>query len=482
MNTNLNRRDFLKGLGLTAASLALPGCASASQNVSGGDSRPPNFIIIFCDDLGYGDIGCFGSTKHRTPNLDRMAAEGMRFTSFYVTSGVCTPSRSSLMTGCYPRRVNMHENDTGLCVLFPVNKKGLNPQEITIADLLKRQGYATACIGKWHLGDQAQFLPTRQGFDYYFGIPYSNDMGKGKNNNRPPLPLLRNEKVIEAPAKQDTLTKRYTEETIKFITVHKDTPFFIYLPHTMPHNPVHASEKFRGKSANGRFGDVVEEIDWSTGEILAALKNLGIDESTLVVFTSDNGAHNIFGGGNGLLRGHKGSTWEGGMREPCIVRWPGKIPAGKTCDEIATTMDLLPTFAQLAGTKPPTDRIIDGKNIESLFSGKKGAKSPHEAFYYYQIDQLQAVRSGKWKLHLKLEAKKRNWGKPVSNSPLQLYNLDADIGEQNNVADSNPDVVKRLLSYAEKARDDLGDLNRKGRNQRPAGWVENPKPLLLEPV
>lgn len=478
MKKNLKRRDFLKVAGLTAASMAMPGCAVASQQRS-GVRRPPNFIIIYCDDLGYGDVGCFGSTKHRTPNLDKMAQEGMRFTSFYVTSGVCTPSRSSLMTGCYPRRVNMHANDTGLCVLFPVNKKGLNPNEITIADLLKKQGYATACFGKWHLGDQPQFLPTRQGFDYYFGIPYSNDMGKGKNNNRPPLPLLRNERVIEAPADQNTLTKRYTEEVIKFIADNKDKSFFIYLPHTMPHNPVHASEKFRGKSANGRYGDAVEEIDWSTGEILKSLSELDIEDRTLVIFTSDNGASSSFGGGNDPLRGHKGSTWEGGMREPCIVRFPGKIPAGKTCNEIATTMDLLPTFAKLAGTKPPADRIIDGRDIWPLMTGKKGAKSPHKAFYYYQIDQLQAVRSGPWKLHLSLKPKRRNWGKPIPNSPLQLYNLDSDIAEKNNVADKNPDVVKRLLALAEKARDDLGDLDRKGKNQRPAGWVENPKPLLL---
>ena len=247
----------------------------------------------------------------------------------------------------------------------------------------------------------------------------------------------------------------------------------------MPHNPVHASEKFRGKSANGRYGDTVEEIDWSTGEILAALKKFGIDNRTLVIFTSDNGASNRFGGGNGPLRGHKGSTWEGGMREPCIIRFPGKIPAGKTCDEIATTMDLLPTLAELAGTKSPIDRIIDGRDIWPLMAGKKNAKSPHKVFYYYQIDQLQAVRSGPWKLHLPLKTKRRNWGKPIPNSPLQLYNLDSDIAEKNNVADKNPDVVKRLLTLAEKARDDLGDLNRKGKNQRPAGWVENPKPLLL---
>ena len=476
MKKNLNRRDFLKVISLSVMG------GSLKAKGFGDSSTPPNFIIIFCDDLGYGDLGCFGSTKHRTPNLDRMAAEGMRFTSFYVTSGVCTPSRASLMTGCYPRRVNMHQNDNGLCVLFPVNKKGLNPDEIIVAEILKTQGYATACIGKWHLGDQREFLPTSQGFDYYFGIPYSNDMGTRKGTNRPPLPLLRNEKVIEAPANQDTLTKRYTEQAIKFITANKDRPFFIYLPHTMPHNPVHASEKFHGKSANGRYGDAVEEIDWSTGQILTTLKKFGIDGRTLVVFTSDNGASNRFGGSNGPLRGHKGSTWEGGMREPCIMRWLGKIPAGKTCDEITTTMDLLPTFAKLAGTKPPSPPkagVIDGKDIWPLMSGEKGAKSPHEAFYYYQIDQLQAVRSGKWKLHLPLKIKKRNWGKGIPDTPLQLYDLKANIGETNNVADQHPDVVKRLLALAEKAREDLGDLNRKGKNQRPAGWVASPKLLLL---
>ena len=479
MNENMSRRYFLKALGIGAASFALPECLSAAEKNTKSAHRPPNFIVIFCDDLGYGDVGCFGSNKHRTPNIDKMADEGMRLTSFYVTSGVCTPSRSSLMTGCYPRRVNMHQNDTGLCVLFPVNKKGLNPDEITIADLLKQKGYATCCIGKWHLGDQPQFLPTKQGFDQYFGIPYSNDMGGRKDSNRPPLPLVQNEKVIEAPVDQDTLTKRYTEEAIKFITANKDKPFFLYLPHSMPHNPVHASEKFRGKSANGRYGDAVEEIDFSTGQILATLKKLNLDQQTLVLFTSDNGASNRFGGGNGPLRGHKGSTWEGGMREPCVVRWPGKIPAGKTCDEIATTMDLLPTFARLAGTKPPTDRIIAGKDIRPLLFGKQGAKSPHEAFYYYQIDQLQAVRSGRWKLHLPLKLKKRNWGKGTPNTELQLYDLKTDIGETNNLADKYPEVVHTLVFYAEKARADLGDVDRKGKGQRPAGRVEKPRPLLL---
>jgi len=264
-----------------------------------------------------------------------MAAEGMRFTSFYVTSGVCTPSRSSLMTGCYPRRVNMHESGRNEWVLFPVARKGLNPNEITIAEVLKAQ------------------------VDYYYGIPYSNDMGARQRKQNPPLPLLRNEKVIEAPADQNTLTKRYTQEVLKFITTNKDNPFFVYLPHTMPHNPVHSSEKFHGKSANGGYGDATEEIDWSTGEILGTLKKLSIDDRTLVVFTSDNGAAKRWGGSNLPLSGFKGSTMEGGMREPCVMRWPGKIPAGKTCDELASTLDLMPTLARLAGTKPPTDRIID---------------------------------------------------------------------------------------------------------------------------
>lgn len=479
MKKNLNRRDFIKSVGLAATALAAPSCSTLAQQTA-GKTRRPNFIIIFCDDLGYGDIGCFGSTKNRTPNLDRMAAEGTRFTSFYVTSGVCTPSRSSLMTGCYPRRVNMHQNDTGLCVLFPVNKKGLNPDEITIAEILHRQGYATACVGKWHLGDQPPFLPTRQGFDCYFGIPYSNDMGSREGTNRPPLPLLRNEKVIEAPADQNTLTKRYTEEVVRFITANKDKPFFVYLPHTMPHTPLHVSDAFRGRSANGLYGDVVEELDWSLGQILQTLRELDLAEKTLVVFTSDNGATAQKGRSNGPLRGHKGTTWEGGQREPCVIWWPGNVPTGKTCDELTCTMDLLPTFARLAGTKPPGDRIIDGKDIWPLMSGQKGAKSPHEVFYYYQVNQLQAVRSGKWKLHLPLKQKRKNWGKPTLDVPLQLYDLQADIGETNNVADQHPDVVKRLLALAEKAREDLGDIGREGKGQRPAGWVENPQPLLLE--
>ncbi|MHC4192992.1 MAG: sulfatase family protein, partial [Planctomycetota bacterium] len=391
-------------------------------------------MIIFCDDLGYGDLACFGSKLHRTPNLDRMAEQGTKFTSFYVTSSVCTPSRASLMTGCYPKRVDMHQDSHGKCVLFPVDGKGLNPNEITIAEILKKQGYAACCIGKWHLGDQPPFLPTRHGFDHYFGIPYSNDMGTRKETMNPPLPLMQNEEVIEAPAIQDTLTKRYTEEAIRFINKNKDRPFFLYLPHTMVHDPLNPGNRFRGKSANGLYGDAVEEIDFYTGQILSTLRDLHLDKKTFVIFTSDNGASDRYGGSNAPLRGHKGTTFEGGMREPCIMWWPGQIPAGRTCDEIAVTIDLLPTFAHLTGTQPPTDRIIDGRNIWPIISGQRNAGSPHEAFYYYQIDQLQAVRSGKWKLHLPLKPKKRHWGKPIPQAPLALYDLENDIAEKNNLA------------------------------------------------
>ena len=432
----------------------------------------PNFIIISCDDMGYSDIGCFGSDKNRTPNIDRMAAEGMRFKSFYVTSGVCSPSRASLMTGCYPMRVGMHENSKGFYVLFPQDQKGLHPKEVTIAEILKKQDYATACIGKWHLGDQPEFLPRQQGFDYYYGLPYSNDM-----RENPPLPLIRNETVIEAPAFQETLTQRYTIETINFIHTNKDKPFFIYLAHTMPHLPWHVSADFKGKSANGMYGDVIEEIDHSTGKILEALKEAGVDDNTVIVFTSDNGGIRR---NNHPLSGGKATIMEGGMRVACVMRWPGKIPAGASCDEICTTMDLLPTFARLAGSREPDDRIIDGKNILDLMQQKKGARSPHGAFYYYFMSQLRAVRSGPWKLHLGLDPMLEKWnGSPTGQCVAALYNLDSDIAEKENIIEDHPRVVKRLMKLAEKARQDIGDYKLQGSGIRAGGWVENPVPLKL---
>ena len=435
-------------------------------------ASPPNIILVFMDDLGYADIGPFGATRQKTPHLDQMAAEGMRLTDFYSTCSVCTPSRSSLMTGCYPRRVNMHVDEKNLCVLFPAARKGLSPDEVTIAELLKQQGYATACLGKWHLGDHPDFLPTSQGFDYYFGIPYSNDM----NRKEVPLPLVRNETVIEVPVKQETITKRYTEEAVRFITTNKKRPFFLYLPHTAVHLPLFPGKSFHGKSQNGRYGDWIEEIDSSMGTIFKTLKSEGLDNNTLVLFTSDNGSRQK--GSNDPLRGKKGRTDEGGMRVPCVVRWPGKIPAGSSSGEITATIDLLPTFAKLAGTNAPTDRTIDGKNIWPILSGQPQARSPHEAFYYYQMDQLQAVRSGPWKLFVAMDAKKRNWGKPEPAQPLKLFNLATDIHEDTNLATAKPDVVKRLLALAEKARQDLGDTDRPGAGQRKAGWVEKAAPRL----
>jgi arylsulfatase A-like enzyme len=446
----------------------------------------PNFILIFCDDLGYGDIGCFGSELNRTPNIDRVAEEGIMLTSFYSTSGVCTPSRSSLMTGCYPRRVDMHVNAWEghmRQVLFPIAKKGLNPEEITIAEILKEQGYATACIGKWHLGDQPQFLPTRQGFDTYFGIPYSNDMGTRQFDWNPPLPLLEDENVIEAPVDQNTLTKRYTEAAVEFIRANHDRPFFIYLPHTFPHWPLHASEAFAGRSDNGIYGDAVEEIDWSTGQIDEILTELGIKDNTFLVFTSDNGASGSLGGSNGKLRGWKGSIWEGGMRVPCLMRWPKVIPAGSRSDAITCTMDLLPTMVELAGGAPPDDRIIDGVDILPLLKGVRLDKNLREVYYYYQLDQLQAVREGDWKLHLPLENKLVYcWRDSTTTFGGELYNLAEDVGEQNDKFAQEPDIVGRLLEIAEQARDDLGDRDRSGANQRKAGLVEDPKPLLLVQV
>jgi len=442
----------------------------------------PNFIIINCDDLGYNDIGPFGSQKHRTPNLDRFAKEGRRMTSHYSTSGVCSPSRSSLMTGCYPRRVGLHENEVGGWVLFPGNKKGLNPSEITIAEVLKPRGYATAIIGKWHLGDQPEFLPTRQGFDYYFGIPFSNDMGhdsRPKPYKYPPLPLLENDQVIEEEPDQRYLTQRYTEEAIKWIGQHKDGPFFLYWPHTMPHWPQYSSEAFDGKSKNGRWGDTVEEIDWSVGELMKALKQFGIDERTLVVFTSDNGGATRHGASNFPLKGAKGTTYEGGQRVPLVVRWPGNVPAGTSSEEMTTMMDFLPTLARLAGTHEPTDRKIDGRDIWPLWSGKAKARTPHEAFFYYFKGDLHAVRSGPWKLRVADRPVRAPKGKPKPKAPKfpQLFHLGNDIGEAKNVAAEHPDVIARLQGFIAAARKDLGDGAKRGTGERAPGFREDARPL-----
>lgn len=456
-------------------------CAfAASSRVSAGAERPPNVVLILCDNLGYGDVGCYGSTLHRTPHIDRLAAQGMRFTDMYASSGVCTPSRASLMTGCYPRRVNMHVSDKGTSVLQPVSSKGLHPDEITIAELLKSRGYATAIFGKWHLGDQPEFLPTRQGFDHYLGIPYSDDMTPREGKPWPPLPLLANERVIDAPVDRNLLTKRYTEAAIDYIREHRDRPFFVYLAHAMPGSTREpfASDEFRGQSRNGPWGDSVEELDWSTGRIMEALRELQLDEQTLVIWTNDNGAprRNPPQGSNAPLRGWGYDTSEGGMRVPFIARWPGRIPAGSVCGEVCTLMDLYPTLAHLAGAAVPRDRTIDGNDIRPLLFGRPQAKSPHEAVYFYFMDQLQAVRSGPWKLYLALEEPRRRTQQDWSSA--RLYHLGDDPRETKNVAGQQPEIVANLLARAEAARADLGDGDRPGTNQRPAGFVENPTPRV----
>ena len=435
-------------------------------------SKPPNFIVIFTDDQGFEDLGCFGSPKIKTPHLDQLAADGRKFTSFYSANSVCSPSRASLMTGCYPVRVSIPG------VLFPRHDIGLNPDEITIADLLKTKSYATACIGKWHIGHKPKFLPTRQGFDSYYGIPYSNDMtidpeaklAENINlregftldrvrNEKPKknlVPLMRNEEVIEYPCDQTTLTKRYTEEAVKFIEENKKRPFFLYLPHTMPHIPLFASEKFKGKSERGPYGDTIEEIDWSVGEIMKALRKNNLDENTLVVYTSDNGPWKLKDGRGGSanpLRGYKFQTYEGGMRVPCIMHWKGKIPPGSSCDEIAATIDLLPTIAGLSGVELPNDRTIDGKNIWPLISGKEGAKTPHEIYFFYKGKSLESARQGKWKL--------RRSGK--KSQSIELYDLASDISESKNLARENEaltnEIIQKMNSFDEKLKN----------AQRPAG-------------
>ncbi len=434
----------------------------------------PNVVLIFVDDLGYSDVGAFGSKLHRTPHIDRMAAEGRKFTDFYVSANVCTPSRASLLTGCYPRRVGLDENEKGQWVLFPGNQEGLHSDEVTIAEVLKSAGYRTAIVGKWHLGDQKEFLPTRQGFDSYFGIPYSNDMGhdsRPEPYGYPPLPLLRDEQVIEEEPDQRLITQRYTEEALAFLEKSKDEPFFLYLPHTMPHWPQYSSEQFAGKSKNGSWGDAVEEIDWSTGQILAKLKDLGIDEKTLVLFASDNGGATRFGASNAPLRGGKGTTWEGGHRSALIARWPGRIPAGTTCREMALSMDILPTLAALAGAEMPSDRRIDGKDIRGLLLDPVPAPSPHTAYYYYFMSHLNAVRSGRWKLFVNRTTRRR--GRYINETVTELYDLHADIGETTNLAGRYPGVVEQLRALAEAARKDLGDGDRAGANQRPAGFVKH---------
>lgn len=487
-------------MGLVAVILSgfdLPATAAAAL---------PNFVIINIDDLGYADIGPFGSMLNRTPNLDRMAQEGRRLTSHYAAP-VCSPSRAALMTGCYPKRVLPIPS-----VLFPAASVGLNPEEITIAEVLHARGYATACIGKWHLGDQPEFLPTVQGFDTYFGIPYSNDMGtqadgsksslgallpkktaeaetipgEPKNtdptglrgHNQPPLPLLRNTRCVLrlGAAEQQTITRRYTAEAVSFLREHKEQNFFLYLPHAAIHFPLYPGKEFHKKSVNGLVGDWIEEVDWSVGQILDTLKELKLDNNTLVIFTSDNGGTTR--SVNLPLRGHKGSTWEGGMRVCTIAWWPGKIPGGTATDEITSMMDFLPTFAALAdGELPP--RRIDGVNIWPVLTGAGNDTTSQRVFYYFKGLTLEAIRRESWKLRLAAsdQSTKENRSAIDSNPSRQLFDLRDDPGESTNLAGHHPEIVAELMALATVMEGDLG-ASIVGPGCRAIGRVDKSAPII----
>lgn len=434
---------FLGPVLVVACVSTFVGCRSdtGSRRAAGGslpDRSPPNVVIVFTDDQGYGDLSCYGNPTIHTPHLDRMAGDGSRFTQFYVASPVCSPSRAALLTGCYPKRVGMERH-----VIFPGYDYGLHPDEVTLADLLRERGYATGMFGKWHLGHRPGLLPCDQGFDTFFGVPYSNDMSRFQ---RPAdtkygfhLPLMRDREVIEWEPDQRLLTRRYTEEAVRFIDAHHREPFFVYLPHSMPHIPIYASEPFDGRSPRGLYGDVIEEIDWSVGQLLEALERNGVANNTLVIFSSDNGPWLQFkekGGSAGPLRGGKGTNREGGQRVPFVVRWPEVVPAGGVCREVVTALDILPTIAALTGAGLPVDRPIDGRDRSALLRGDPGPAGERleDPFLYYTSQgELAGIRRGPWKLLLE---------------PGELYQLETDLGEERNVAEQHAELVESLRQQA----------------------------------
>jgi len=447
MNSHqFHRRDFLKTIGWGVSATLLPGVFSCQSTKP---VEKPNIIIIMADDQGYADAGCYGAEGFETPHLDKLAAEGIQFTDFYVGAPVCTPSRAALMTGCYPQRVSLPH------VLGPNADTGIHAEEEILAELLQARGYKTACVGKWHLGDQPEFLPTRHGFDTYFGLPYSNDMWPNHPTHPfPDLPLIEGDQIIEYNPDQSQLTTWYTERTVQFIKENKTQPFFIYLPHSMPHVPLFVSDKFKGKSKQGLYGDVIMELDWSVGQIMQTLQAEGLDEKTLIIYLSDNGPWLSYGNHAGSakpLREGKATTFDGGQRVICLMRWPGQIPAGQVRHEMITQMDLLPTVLKLTGASLPA-KAIDGSDIWPLMSNQSGAKPPHDAFYYYNGYELQAVRSGKWKLHrphayrsLAVPGENGMPGKyETKRTEFELYNLEVDVSEQNNVAPQHPEIVEKL--------------------------------------
>ena len=452
-------RNLARILIAYAVLLALAVVALQASQAFAAEEPSPNFVIIFADDLGYGDLGCYGHPTIRTLRLDQMAAEGMQFTQFYCAAPVCTPSRAAILTGRLPIRSGMASSRRR--VLFPDSAGGIPESEITLAEALKAKGYATACVGKWHLGHLPQYLPTRNGFDSYFGLPYSNDMRSvtrsGRPGRWPPLPLIRGEQTIETEPDQSLLTEQYTEEALQFIRgcAEREQPFFLYLPHTMPHVPLYASERFVGKSPRGLYGDVVETIDWSTGRILDVLREEGLAERTLVFFTSDNGpwlTQGRNGGSAGLLRGGKGSTWEGGMRVPGIAWWPGRIAGGGVTLELGSTLDLFATCLALAGVPLPDDRPLDGYDLSPVLFGT-GSGTRQEMFFY-RGTELYAVRKGPFKAHFKTRG---GYGqpRPEEHDPPLLFRLDHDPSERFDIAKDHPDVIAEIKDLVRRHQENM---------------------------
>ncbi|MFW6598197.1 sulfatase family protein [Propionibacteriaceae bacterium Y2011] len=439
-------------------------------------ARRPNILLINCDDLGYGDLGCYGSTRNATPAIDGLAADGLRLTDFYVASPVCSPSRAALLTGSLPPRIGFGEFD-GVPVLKPGMPYGLAAGEQTIASVLRDAGYTTAMIGKWHCGDQPEFLPTRHGFDSFLGLPYSNDMGMmshdGRRTGTVPLPLLVDEEVVQLQPSMEALTERYTTEAVRLLRGHRDRPFFLYLAHLHPHLPHITPPRFVDQSHNGVYGAAVEYVDWSTSVILSELEELGLADDTVVIFTSDNGSRvNDEGGSNDPLRGTKRTNFEGGVRVPCIVRWPGQVPAGTTSAEVTSAMDLLPTLAGIAGATLADDRVRDGHDVQHLWLDPDHAVSPHSVLPYYWRNELEAVRKGRWKLHVLRH-------EPPLGEVVELYDLVADPGETTDLAAAEPTVVADLLAEVEQVRTRCGDAHTgaPGEGRRPVGVVADPVPL-----
>jgi len=455
-------------------------CMVRQVTTRAANNEKPNVVIVFTDDQGYGDLGCYGAQGYKTPHIDKLAKKGMKLNSFYVAAAVCTPSRASLMTGCYAARINMG------VILFPSNKpiekqsssslKGLNPDEDILPELLKKEGYTTACVGKWHLGHQKPFLPHNNGFDEYFGLPYSNDMIPQLNPNYPEIPLMKNDSVVELNPDQHYLTKRYADYSVDFIKRNKEKPFFLYLAHSMPHIPIYASPKFEGKNEAGLYGDVIAEIDWSVGQVVKALKKAGVYKNTIIIFTSDNGPwikYGKHGGSAGPLRDGKGSAFEGGQRVPCIISWPKHITAGSQSDKVVTALDILPTLMNIVGGDLPKEKI-DGNDVTELLTANPNAEGHKEPFFYISGKKIKGVRQGDWKLMLphrypKLVEPGKEGKKGITkgtNIELSLFNLKDDIGETTNLADKHPEIVTELKLLMDNFKEEIKE------NERACGFYQ----------